>query len=110
MRINGKVSSKAEKNSNRAARKKVYCYGKALLFGYFEITKRFACGQDAIEWHRRLQSGWRGRVYDAHLYYDEYATHSMIRCFDAFRFADAKRRFGTQVALELASEGAFISA
>ena len=35
----GKVSSKAEKKSNRAAQK-FYTYGKAMLFGYFEITKR----------------------------------------------------------------------
>ena len=105
----GKVSSKAENNSNRAA-KNFYHYGKAMLFGYFEITKRFACGQDAIEWHRKVQSGWRARIYDAHLYYDSYATKPMIKGHDAFKFACIKKRFGIQEAINLAQEGAFISA
>lgn len=100
------ISRKAANNSNRSA-KKFYHYGKALLFGYFEITKRFACGQDAMEWHRKVQSGWRARIYDAHLYYDEYATRPMIKGFDAFLFARTKKLFGIQEALELASEGAF---
>ncbi|MBR5105342.1 MAG: hypothetical protein IKU93_02775 [Alistipes sp.] len=107
MRQNGKVSSKAEKNSNRAAQK-FYHYGKAMLFGYFEITKRFACGQDAIEWHRRVQSGWRAKIYDAHLYYDSYATQPMIKGFDSFRFAKTKKICGMQTAIQLAKEGAFI--
>lgn len=107
MRQNGEVSSKAEKKSNRAAQK-FYHYGKAMLFGYFEITKRFACGQDAIEWHRRVQSGWRAKIYDAHLYYDSYATQPMIKGFDAFKFARFKKRFGTQEAILLAQDGAFI--
>lgn len=109
---NEKVSSKAEKRSNRAAKKekKFYTYGRALLFGYFEITKRFACGQDAIEWLRKVQSGWRAKIYDAHLYYDKYATKSMIRGNDAYKFASAKKHFGIQQAINLAREGAFHSA
>lgn len=109
MRTLVKVSSNAEKNSNRAA-KKFYHYGKALLFGYFEITKRFAHGQDALDWYQRVQTGWRAKIYDAHLYYDSYGTKSMIQGFDAFKFADIKKRCGIQVALRFAREGAFIRA
>lgn len=167
MRINGKVISKAEKNSNRAAQKKddfyaygrailfgyfkinkrftcgrdaiewlrnvqsgwrakiiydahlyydedvvkprnkFYTYGRAILFGYFEITKRFACSQDAIEWLQNVQSGWRAKVYDAHLYYDKYAVKPMITGYDAYKFACAKKQFGIQEAIKLAQEGAF---
>lgn len=103
-----KVSSKAEKNSNRAALKPNYHhYGKAMLFGYFEITKRFACGQDAIDWLRKVKSGWRAKVYDAHIYYDRFALKPMVKGFDAFRFAWAKKRFGLDVAMLFAKEGAF---
>ena len=108
MRINGKVSSKAEKNSNRAA-KKFYHYGKALLFGYFEITKRFAHGQDALDWYQRVQTGWRAKVYDAHLYYDKYAVNPMVKGYDAYKFAWVKKHHGVQEALNLAQEGAFLS-
>ena len=109
MRTNGKVSSKAEKNSNRAAQK-CYYYGKAMLFGYFEITKRFACGNDAIQWLAKVQSGWRSKVYDAHIYHDKYAIKPLVNGYDAFKFAWAKKRFGIQEAISLAREGAFISA
>ena len=104
-----KVSSKAENNSNRAAQKrqKFYTYGRAMLFGYFEITKRFACGQDAMEWLRKVQSGWRAKIYDAHLYYDKYGNKSMVKGHDAFKFALFKKRFGIQEAIKLAQEGAF---
>ena len=102
----GKVSSKAENNSNRAAQK-FYHYGKAMLFGYFEITKRFACGQDAIDWLQKVQSGWRTKIYDAHLYYDKYGNNPMVKGHDAFKFALFKKHFGTQEAIKLAQEGAF---
>ncbi|MBR4029357.1 MAG: hypothetical protein IKJ08_07210 [Alistipes sp.] len=109
MRIHRKVSSKAEKNSNRAAQKrqKFYTYGRAMLFGYFEITKRFACGQDAMEWLRKVKSGWRSKIYDAHLYYDECGKKPMIKGHDAFKFAWFKKRFGLQEAIKLVQEGAF---
>ena len=109
---NEKVSSKAEKNSNRAAQKRptFYSYGRAILFGYFEITKRFACGQDAMEWLRKVQSGWRAKVYDAHLYYDKDGTKSMVKGNDAYKFAWYKKHFGIQEAINLAREGAFMSA
>lgn len=112
MRINGKVSSNAEKNSNRAAQKRptFYSYGRAILFGYFEITKRFACGQDAMEWLRKVKSGWRAKVYDAHIYYDKYATKPMANGHDAYKFAWAKKHYGIQEAINLARDGAFISA
>lgn len=109
MRTLVKVSSKAVNKSNRAAQK-FYHYGKAMLFGYFEITKRFAHGQDALDWYRRVQLGWRAKIYDAHLYYDSYATKPMIKGHDAFKFAWFKKRFGIQEAINLAQEGAFISA
>ena len=109
MRTLRKVSSNAENNSNRATQK-FYHYGRAMLFGYFEITKRFACGQDAMEWLRKVQSGWRAKVYDAHLYYDKYATKSMVKGHDAYKFAWYKKHFGIQEAINLAREGAFISA
>ena len=103
------ISSKAENNSNRAAQKrqKFYTYGRAMLFGYFEITKRFACGQDAMDWLRKVQSGWRAKIYDAHLYYDKYGNKSMVKGHDAFKFAWFKKRFGIQEAIKLAQEGAF---
>lgn len=109
MRINGKVSSKAEKNSNRAAQKrqKFYAYGRAMLFGYFEITKRFACGQDAMEWLRKVKSGWRAKIYDAHLYYDKYTIEPMVKGQDAYKFAWTKKHYGIQEAIKLAQEGAF---
>ena len=103
-----KVSSKEVKKSNRAALKLNYRhYGKAMLFGYFEITKRFACGQDAMDWLAKVQSGWRTKIYDAHLYYDKYGNRPMVKGHDAFKFAWFKKRFGIQEAIKLAQEGAF---
>ena len=107
MRRNEKVSSKAVNKSNRAAQK-FYHYGKAMLFGYFEITKRFAHGQDALDWYRRVQLGWRAKIYDAHLYYDSYATKPMIKGFDAFKFAYIKKRHGVETACEFARTEALI--
>lgn len=103
------ISSKAEKKSNRAAQKKekFYHYGKAMLFGYFEITKRFASGSDAIQWLSKVQSGWRSKIYDAHLYYDKYGNNPMVNGHDAFKFAWFKKRYGIQAAIKLAQEGAF---
>lgn len=106
MRTLVKVSSKSAKNSTRAAQE-IYHYGKALLFGYFEITKRFAHGQEAIDWLNKVQSGWRSRIYDAYVYYDQYAVKPMLQGEDAYKFAQAKRQFGSREALRLAREGAF---
>lgn len=106
MRTLVKVSSKAAKNSNRAAHKHTH-YGRAIIFGIFEIQKTFSHTSDALEWYHKVSHGWRAHIYDAMIYYDSYCQRPIINAYDAYQFARAKLYLGAADALELANAGAF---
>lgn len=83
-------------------------YGRALLKIGCLTEKEFADSVEAVEWHKRMTTGWRRHLVDAAMIYnDKGCTDKMLRDFDMVAFLLDTRKHGLHRAYAWANEGKY---